>query len=125
MCKKGEIKEDKIEIACRLLSIVTPSEEDSDDDWEYPVGTGCDFPTLTHEQIEEQGDFDEDQGNFMRRCISLSYSVEIGEIHEREKFKWIENRKGNASRNAGNRTSSLEERKINQKDFVFRLNHIK
>lgn len=49
----------------------------------------------------------------MRRCISLSYSIEIGEIHEREKFKWIENRKGNASRNAGNRTSSLEERKIN------------
>lgn len=39
---------------------------------------------------------DEDYGNFMARCESLSYNVEIGELHERDKFNWVVNKTGKA-----------------------------
>ena len=74
MCKKGEIFQENIEMQMRLVSQFAPSDDDS-----YEEGDSSD---------------DEDLGNFMARCQSLSYNVEIGELHERDKFNWIENRTG-------------------------------
>ena len=86
----------------RLVSRVTPSDDDSFD------------------EDEENSSDEEDNGDFMARCQSLTYNVEIGELHERDKFTWIETR-GVGRRNA----RSLEEKKLKQLDFKFKLNHIK
>ena len=100
MCKKGEIFQENIEMQLRLVSQFTPSEEDS-----YEEGDESD---------------EEDYGNFMARCQSLSYNVEIGELHERDKFNWIINKT-----NQRGSTGGLEDKKIKQLDFNFKLNHIK
>ena len=55
----------------------------------------------------------------MARCESLSYTVEIGELHERDKFSWIEDK---VSRRGHN---SLQDKKLRKLDFNFKLNHIK
>ena len=47
------------------------------------------------EDDSEESD-DEDGGNFMARCQSLSYNIEIGELHERDKFNWVVNKTGKA-----------------------------
>lgn len=88
----------------RLVTRVTASDDDSYDE-------------------DEVGSSDEeDNGDFMARCASLTYNVEIGELHERDKFTWIES-KGVGRRHANNGT--LEEKKFKQLDFKFKLNHIK
>lgn len=61
---------------------------------------------------------DEDEGNFMTWCQSLSYNVEIGELHERDKFHWVVNKTGKYS-------GGLQDKKEKTIDFRFRMNHIK
>lgn len=86
----------------RLLSRVRASDDDSFDE-------------------DDMGSSDEeDNGDFMARCQSLTYNVEIGELHERDKFTWIE-QKGVGRRSV----STLEDKKMKQLDFKFKLNHIK
>lgn len=86
----------------RLVSKVTASEDDSYDE-------------------DDLGSSDEeDNGDFMARCQSLTYNVEIGELHERDKFTWTES-KGMGRRS----TTNLEDKKLKQLDFKFKLNHIK
>ena len=54
----------------------------------------------------------------MDQCVSLNYTVEIGEFHERDKFSWTEMRP--------NAEQSLEGlKKIKNLDFDFKMNHIK
>jgi len=66
----------------RIITKVTASEDDSFDE-------------------ENEGSSDEeDNGDFMVRCQGLTYSVEIGELHERDKFSWVES-KGVGRRNTG------------------------
>ena len=84
----------------KVLSLMVPSEDDSMDE-------------------EDDESDDEDMGNFMSRCESLSYNIEIGELHERDKFSWIENRVIKRG------TSSLQEKKLRKLDFNFKLNHVK
>ena len=55
----------------------------------------------------------------MARCQSLTYNVEIGELHERDKFNWIINKTGKSG------GSGLLDRKSKTIDFRFRMNHIK
>ena len=43
---------------------------------------------------------------------TLYYSVEIGESHERDKFKWSER-------------GDFEDEKLKKIDFPFKMNHIK
>jgi len=86
----------------RLVSKVTASEDDSYD--EDNLGSSD----------------EEDNGDFMARCQSLTYNVEIGELHERDKFTWTES-KGMGRRS----TTNLEDKKLKQLDFKFKLNHIK
>ena len=102
MCKKGEIVQENIEIQMRLVTRVRASDDDSFD--EDNLGSSD----------------EEDNGDFMARCQSLTYNVEIGELHERDKFTWIE-QKGVGRRNVG----TLEDKKLKQLDFKFKLNHIK
>ena len=64
--------QENIEMQMRIASRVTWSDEDSFD-----------------EEAQNSSD-EEDQGDFMARCMSLTYNVEIGELHERDKFTWIE-----------------------------------
>ena len=86
----------------RLVSKVTASEDDSYDE-------------------DDLGSSDEeDNGDFMARCQSLTYNVEIGELHERDKFSWTES-KGMGRRS----TTNLEDKKLKELDFKFKLNHIK
>ena len=84
----------------KIVSQLTPSDDDSID--------------------EDDSSDEEDLGNFMARCQSISYNVEIGELHERDKFNWIENKTGKR-----NSTGGLEDKKVKQLDFNFKLNHIK
>ena len=86
----------------RIVSRVTASEDDSFD------------------EDDVNSSDDEDNGDFMTRCQSLTYNVEIGELHERDKFSWIET-KGVGRQNIG----TLEDKKFKQLDFKFKLNHIK
>ena len=62
MCKKGEIKQDKIQIKMHVETVI------------------------------EEDDFfdDEDDYDLIDRCESLLFTVEIGETHERDKFPWFE-----------------------------------
>ena len=89
MCKKGEIVQENIEMQMKIVSRVTASDDDSFD------------------EDEANSSDEEDQGDFMARCQSLTYSVEIGELHERDKFTWVET-KGVGRRNA----STLEDKKL-------------
>ena len=73
----------------KIVSRVTASDDDSFD------------------EDEANSSDEEDQGDFMARCQSLTYSVEIGELHERDKFTWVET-KGVGRRNA----STLEDKKL-------------
>ena len=102
MCKKGEIVQENIEMKMRILTRVTASDDDSFDE----------------DNINSSDE--EDNGDFMARCVSLSYNVEIGELHERDKFSWIDSKGVGRSK-----TASLEEKKLKQLDFKFKLNHIK
>lgn len=45
-------------------------------------------------------------------CKNLFYSVEIGELHERDKFSWSE-------------MLEVEQNKTKKLEFAFKLNHIK
>ena len=102
MCKKGEIVQENIEMQMCIVTRVTASEDDSFD-----------------EQNDGSSD-EEDNGDFMARCQGLTYNVEIGELHERDKFTWVESR--GVSRR---KLSVLEEKKLKSFDFKFKLNHIK
>eukprot|EP00354_Favella_ehrenbergii_P012511 CAMPEP_0170455816 /NCGR_PEP_ID=MMETSP0123-20130129/3651_1 /TAXON_ID=182087 /ORGANISM="Favella ehrenbergii, Strain Fehren 1" /LENGTH=95 /DNA_ID=CAMNT_0010719073 /DNA_START=128 /DNA_END=415 /DNA_ORIENTATION=- len=94
--------QENIEMKMRILTRVTASDDDSYD---------ADNPDSSDE---------EDNGDFMARCMSLTYNVEIGELHERDKFTWIDSKGVGRSK-----TSSLEDKKLKQLDFKFKLNHIK
>ena len=58
----------------------------------------------------------------MDDCLSLNYNVEFGELHERDKYQWVENI---------NNTAPIEEdedivfKKVKHMDFEFKMNHIK
>ena len=86
----------------KLVSKITASDEDS------------------YDEDDLNSSDEEDNGDFMARCQSLTYNVEIGELHERDKFTWVEN-KGVGRRN----NTTLENKKLKQLDFKFKLNHIK
>lgn len=85
-------------MSIKIMAVCAPSEDDS---------------------YGEESDDDEDYGNFMNRCQSLLYNVEIGELHERDKFNWVVNKTGKAG------GSGLQDKKFKQIDFRFRMNHIK
>lgn len=97
LCRKTDIVQEAIEMQMKINAVCAPSEDDSD-------GSDSD---------------DEDMGNFMHRCQSLSYNVEIGELHERDKFNWVVNKIGKTG------GSGLTDKKAKQIDFRFRMNHIK
>jgi len=63
---------------------------------------------------EEYGEEDEQEWgeDLLSTCKSLSYTVEIGELHERDKYTWTEVR-------------DIEDRKVKKINFDFKLNHIK
>ena len=73
----------------------------------------------TESEQDSCGSDDEiDEFNLMDQCVSLNYTVEIGEFHERDKFSWTEMRP--------NAEQSLEGlKKIKNLDFDFKMNHIK
>ena len=59
--------------------------------------------------------------DFMDDCVSLTYNVEFGEFHERDKYTWVESL-------ALNKVSEDDEmifRKNKYMDFEFKMNHIK
>ena len=62
---------------------------------------------------------DEDDYDLLHRCEMLVFTVEIGELHERDKFTWSEPTSINKKKNSsyGLRTKELE--------FDFKMNHIK
>ena len=45
-------------------------------------------------------------------CKGLHYNIEIGELHERDKFSWIE-------------VLDLDRLKKKKLEFLFKMNHIK
>jgi hypothetical protein len=53
-----------------------------------------------------------DDYDLLENLDTLYYSVEIGELYERDKFKWTER-------------ANLEEEKRKKIDFGFKMNHIK
>jgi hypothetical protein len=59
---------------------------------------------------------DEEEENMMDNCVSLTYSLEIGEFHERDKFSWTE------VAGAGTLDAVKCLKKI---EFDFKMNHIK
>ena len=58
----------------------------------------------------------------MDDCIGLTYNIEFGELHERDKYTWVEQMSN---------TAPLEEdedvifKKVKHMDFEFKMNHIK
>ena len=62
LCRKGEIQQDKIQIKMQISTEIA-----DDDDWD-----------------------DEDDYDLLHRCEMLVFTVEIGELHERDKFTWSE-----------------------------------
>lgn len=73
---------------------------------------------------------DEDMDN----CISLTYNVEIGELHERDKYTWVEslgltNAKNSINQKNKNNYDYEDDdiifKKIKVLDFEFKMNHIK
>jgi len=78
------------------------------------ICTECDQDSYGSE--DEMDDF-----NLMDTCAALTYTVEIGEFHERDKFSWTEVR-----RHSGEGSESLEGvKKVKNLDFDFKMNHIK
>lgn len=70
LCRKQDIVQETIEMQMKIMATCAPSEDDSEDS-------------------EDTEDID-----FMSRCQSLSYNIEIGENHERDKFNWVVNKTG-------------------------------
>jgi cupin superfamily acireductone dioxygenase involved in methionine salvage len=58
---------------------------------------------------------------FLDDAISLTYNVEIGELHERDKFSWID--VINITKN--NEDEDILFKKVKFLDFEFKMNHIK
>jgi hypothetical protein len=58
---------------------------------------------------------------FMDDSISLIYNVEIGELHERDKFQWIEV----ITISKLNDDEDIMFKKVKFLDFEFKMNHIK
>ena len=57
---------------------------------------------------------------FLDDAISLTYNVEIGELHERDKFQWIE-----VITIQQHEDEDILFKKIKFLDFEFKMNHIK
>ena len=97
LCKKNEIVGDKIRMELAVHSVIMT---DHDDD-----------------SIDSDDD-DVEYFNMMDLCVSLTYTLEIGEFHERDKFQWTEV--------TGGANGTLDGiKKIQTFDFAFKMNHIK
>lgn len=74
----------------------------------------------------EQDDYFDDDNDFdlIDRCEMLFFNVEIGEMHERDKFHWAEHCHLQKRRGSGapNTAYALRSKEI---EFDFKMNHIK
>lgn len=65
----------------------------------------------------------------MDDCISLTYNVEVGELHERDKYSWIEVLGStvniNKYRPVDDEMDEIVFKKMKTLDFEFKMNHIK
>ena len=59
----------------------------------------------------------------MDDCVSLTYQVEFGELHERDKYQWVESIQNSAARDE--EEDEMLFRKTKNMDFEFKMNHIK
>ena len=57
---------------------------------------------------------------FLDDAISLIYNIEIGELHERDKFQWIE-----VITIQQHEDEDILFKKVKFLDFEFKMNHIK
>lgn len=58
----------------------------------------------------------------MDDCLSLTYYLEFGELHERDKYSWVEQISQNYDED---QESDFFFKKIMHMDFDFKMNHIK
>jgi hypothetical protein len=59
---------------------------------------------------------------FMDDCVSLTYLVEFGELHERDKYQWVESIQNSVH---ADEEDEILFRKTKNMDFEFKMNHIK
>lgn len=96
LCRKGEIKQDKIEMQ---LQVQLELEDD--------------------ETFDDEDDYD-----LLHRCLSLDVLLEIGESHDRDKFSWKEAHSLNKKKNSvfGQRVKECEfEFKMNHIKQIVKL----
>jgi hypothetical protein len=58
----------------------------------------------------------------MDDCVSLTYLLEFGELHERDKYNWVESINDTAPQDEDD---YIIFKKVKHMDFVFKMNHIK
>ena len=63
--------------------------------------------------------------DIMDDCVSLTYSVEFGELHERDKYQWVEVVKPLTIKQQDEEEFDLAFKKMKVLDFEFKMNHIK
>ena len=71
-------------------------------------------------QIDDDDDWDDEEDyDLLHRCEMLVFTVEIGELHERDKFTWSEPTQVSKKKN------SCYGLRVKELDFEFKMNHIK
>ena len=63
--------------------------------------------------------------DIMDDCVSLTYSVEFGELHERDKYQWVEVINPLTRKQQDEDEFDLYFKKMKVLDFEFKMNHIK
>lgn len=63
--------------------------------------------------------------DIMDDCVSLTYSVEFDELHERDKYQWVEVVKPLTNKQQEEKGFDLAFKKMKVLDFEFNMNHIK
>jgi hypothetical protein len=63
--------------------------------------------------------------DIMDDCVSLTYSVEFGELHERDKYQWVEVINPLTRKQQDEEEFDLYFKKMKVLDFEFKMNHIK
>jgi len=63
--------------------------------------------------------------DIMDYCVSLTYSMEFGELHERDKYQWVEVINSLTKKQQDEEEFDLYFKKMKVLDFEFKMNHIK
>ena len=58
----------------------------------------------------------------MDECVSLTYTLELGELHSRDKYNWVESIQDSTPYDSD---SDILFKKVKHLDFCFKMNHIK